>query len=288
MFAKGANGGKLRRMKNPQTLCILAGGGILPAVVAEAAMQKGFAVHVVTFAGQPLPQNLPQGIQSTQTFPLGAVKRIVAHLKSHKITHILMAGGLNKPSLFALKPDTEGLKLLAKALTFQDDSLLRAVTGYLTQKGFNVIGVAELAPQLLASKGTFSKRAPSKAELADIELAVQTLHLLGKADVGQSVIVHHGTVLGVEAVEGTDALITRCASLRGTLTQPAGILVKFAKPQQTDLADLPTVGAQTMALLAQHQYVGLVVQAQKTLLLQKDEMVSSANSHRMLFMAHAG
>lgn len=275
-------------MKHQPTLCILAGGGTLPAIVAEAALQKGFAVHVVTFAGQPLPHHLPKGIQSTQSFPLGAVKRIVAHLKSAKITHVLLAGNLNKPSLFALKPDTEGLKLLAKAFTFQDDSLLRAVTGYLAGKGFTVVGVAELAPELLAAQGTYTKRAPSKAELADIELAIQTLHLLGKADVGQSVIVHHGTVLGVEAVEGTDALITRCAALRGTLTQPAGILVKFAKPAQTELADLPTVGAQTMALLAQHQYVGLVVQAQKTLLLQKDEMVSSANSHRMLFMAHAG
>lgn len=273
------------------TLVLLAGGGPVPAMLAAAAQQRGWPVHVVTFQGQPKPEGLMPGTEgapalaSYKEFALGQVGHILAHLKATKATHISMIGHLSKPNVLTLKPDAMGLKLLARAMVRHDDALLRSVAGLLEDEGFALLGVADLAPALQAPEGllTSPTAAPTDEEEDDIALARSTLAVLGDMDIGQAVIVHKGTILGVEAVEGTDELITRCVALRGD--PKGGVLVKRAKLMQTELADLPCVGPQTVELLAQHGYRGLCIQAEKTLMLGKDDMVKTANANRMFVRA---
>ena len=268
-------------------LAILAGGDPLPTTIAQVAVAKGWGVHVVTFAGQPKPTNLPN-VSSVKEFPLGQIGHILAHLKSHKVTHVALAGHLNKPSILSLKPDAAGLKLLARAVIKHDDALLRSVTTFLQEEGFKLVTIQDLAPSLLAPKGLLTKAEPTADEVEDIALARSTLAVLGDLDIGQACIVHNGAIIGVEAVEGTDALITRCAALRmgpNGNGEQGGILVKRAKDMQTDLADLPTVGLETLNLLAQHNYRGLHIQSGRTLFLNQPETIAHANAHNLFVVS---
>ena len=262
------------------SLTILAGGGPLPGLLAAAAQAKGWGVNLVTFVDQPQPKAMPTGIVGKE-FPLGQVGHILAHLKATKTTHVALAGHISKPSVLSLKPDATGLKLLARAMIRHDDALLRSVTDYLSEQGFAIVSVPDLVPNLLAPMGPLAKVRPSAEEVEDLALGRTTLAVVGDLDIGQACIVHNGAVLGVEAVEGTDALIERCASLRGG--EKGGVLVKRAKALQTELADLPFVGPTTIELLAKFNYRGLAVQAGKTLLLNQPEMVELANTHRLFF-----
>ncbi len=270
------------------TLTILAGGGPLPALLAAAAQAKGWRVQTVVFSGQPQPSGLPTGV-GNQTFALGQVGHILAHLKATHTTHVALAGHLHKPSILALKPDALGLKLIARALVKHDDALLRSVTDFLAEQGFTLVSVADLIPELLAPLGPLATARPSRPELEEIALGRNILAVLGDLDIGQACIVHQGAVLGVEAVEGTDALIERCAALRSADGKKisGGVLVKRAKLLQTDLADLPFVGPTTMELLAHHGYRGLAIQAHKTLVLEQPRMVTIANQHQLFFESDA-
>lgn len=279
--------------KAPQTsdshsvLAILAGGDPLPTTIAQVAVAKGWGVHVVTFAGQPKPTSLPN-VNSVKEFPLGQIGHILAHLKAHKVTHVALAGHLNKPSILSLKPDATGLKLLARAVIKHDDALLRSVTDFLQEEGFKLVTIQDLAPSLLAPKGVLTKAEPTADEVEDIALARSTLAVLGDLDIGQACIVHNGAIIGVEAVEGTDALITRCAALRmgpNGNGEQGGILVKRAKDMQTDLADLPTVGLETLNLLAKFNYRGLHIQSGRTLFLNQPETIAHANAHNLFVVS---
>jgi hypothetical protein len=271
---------------NP-TLALLAGGGKLPGVLALAAANRGWGVHAVTFAGQPQPADL--ATLTHKEFPMGQIGHILAHLKATKTTHVAMAGNLSKPGILSLKPDAMGLKLLARAVIKHDDALLRVVTSFLEEQGFTLVSVQDLVPDLLAPAGLLTKNKPSAEDIEDIALARSVLSVVGDLDIGQAVVVHNGAILGVEAAEGTDALITRCAELRGDLEKGTrgGLLVKRAKPTQTDVADLPFVGPTTLQLLSQHHYRGLAVQAGKTLLLNRPELIAIANTHSLFIQSDA-
>jgi UDP-2,3-diacylglucosamine hydrolase len=265
-------------------LTLLAGGGPLPALMIAAAQAKGWGVGAITFLGQPVPAGLPSGLD-IKTFPLGQVGHILAHLKATKTTHVALAGHIDKPSILSLKPDATGMRLLARAVIKHDDALLRSVTDYLQEQGLIVVSVPDLVPNLLAPQGPLGKSRPTADEAEDIALGRTVLAVVGDLDIGQACIVHNGAVLGVEAVEGTDALIERCVVLRGS--ERGGVLVKRAKALQTELADLPFVGPTTVELLAKHGYKGLAVQMGRTLLLNQPEMIALANQHKLFFESDA-
>lgn len=264
----------------PDTLpvAILAGGGKLPAKVAAYVLAQNQPVLLITFTGQPEPEldfNTPGIMHYRQN--LGAVGQTLKLMKQHGVEQVVLAGYLSKPSLFDMRPDARGLALLAKVMRRHDDALLRAVCQLLEDEGFTLVSPQTLCPELLAPAGTLGRVAPSASHMADIKLGQEVLATLGPLDIGQAVIVKDKTVLGVEAVEGTDALITRCAGLRGT-DDAGGVLVKAPKTNQTLMADMPAIGEHTLTLLAQHGYSGVAVQAQHTLLLDADAMTNAADT----------
>lgn len=273
------------KSKNSQPVYgLLAGGGALPGLVAAAVEAQGAPLHLVTFAGQPKPAEM-FAAESRHEFPLGQVGHILAHLKAHRVTHVVLAGHLSKPNILSLKPDAMGLKLLARAVIKHDDALLRSVTDFMGEEGFTIVPPHTLVPSLVAPQGLLSKTHPSAGEVEDIALARSTLAVLGDLDIGQAAIAYNGAILGVEGAEGTDELVRRCASLRGEGVTRGGILVKRAKPLQTEVADLPFVGPRTLELLAEYNYRGLVIQAGKTLLLNREEVVALANTHHLFLQA---
>jgi DUF1009 family protein len=257
-------------------LGILAGGGALPRRLIAACRDAARPCFVVALEGQAdaaTVEGVPHGWAA-----LGAAGRVFDLLRGAGVREIVLAGAIRRPSLLALKPDVKGAQLLARIglRAFGDDGLLRAVIEELEREGFRVVGVQDVLGSLPAPAGQLGGIAPDPQARADIARGVEVARALGTVDVGQAVVVQQGIVLGVEAAEGTDALLMRVGGLRRD--GPGGVLVKLAKPAQDRRVDLPTIGVATVDKAAAAGLVGIAVEAGATLVLDLVGVVAAADA----------
>lgn len=255
---------------------LLAGSGWLPAAIVEKHKSH---IEVITFKGQPKPLCELDDVPHHE-IALGAVNKVLDVLRASGCKKIVFAGGMAKPSFFDIKPDWRGIKFLSSLKSYHDNALLEGLVKLLESEGFEVVGAHELLPGLCAGKGLITGKAPVDELMSDIELGQQVLKNLGELDIGQAAIVHKKVVLGVEAVEGTSALIERCAGLRGKANK-GGVLIKAAKPQQDLRVDMPAIGLETIELLARYNYAGVAIQAGKTLLLNSEDVTSCLKRNKL-------
>lgn len=255
-------------------LGLIAGKGDLPRRVIDHCRATSRPVFVIAIAGQT-PAEVTSGVPHVKA-ELGQAGRIIEALHGAGVREIVMAGALRRPALAELKTDWRGAKLLARGLLAAggDDALLKLVTRELEREGFSVLGVQDIIDGLLASAGNWTSIAPDASALSDIARGVEVATALGALDVGQSVVVQQGIALGVEAAEGTDALVARCGGLRRE--GPGGVLVKLAKPGQERRADLPTVGPETVRCAHAAGLRGIAVEAGATLVLDRAGMIAVA------------
>jgi DUF1009 family protein len=256
-------------------LAVLAGGGALPGQIARAAEATGFEVYVLAFEGESDP-DVTAG-RTHAWVGLGSVGRALGQLKAWQIDEVCLIGRVRRPNLSALKLDWRGARLLSRlAVDSQgDDRVLRTIVGELEREGFRVRGADELLEGLLVPAGVLTRAAPGAEAQAEIGHGIQLARRLGELDVGQAVVVQRGLVLGVEAIEGTDALLERCAGLRRD--GPGGVLVKLKKPRQERRADLPTIGPATVDRASKAGLGGIAVEAGQCLLVDRDEAVTAAD-----------
>jgi UDP-2,3-diacylglucosamine hydrolase len=258
-------------------LGILAGGGAMPGRVAAAARAAGRGVFVVGldgFAERSVLAPYPH-----EFIRIGAAGRILAALRANGCGELVLVGTVRRPSLLDARPDAEGTRILARigrAAFAGDDGLLAAVVRILGEEGFRVVGPHEVLSEALAPAGLLSQAAPDALAMADIARGVGVARALGAADVGQGCVVQQGIVLAVEAAEGTDGMLARCAALarRG----PGGVLVKLVKPGQDRRADLPTVGPETVRQAARAGLRGIAFEAGGTLLAERDATLAEADA----------
>jgi DUF1009 family protein len=186
-----------------------------------------------------------------------------------------------------LRPDRMTFKFLAKVgfNRLGDDGLLGAVVKALEAEGFTLRGVDEFLGELLAGEGCLGRMQPDEAAWRDIRRGTEVVRAMGAADVGQATVIQDGLVLGVEAVEGTDALLARCARLRRD--GAGGVLVKLKKPGQERRADLPTIGPDTVDAAAAAGLAGIAVHAGNCLIIEQRAMVARAD-RRALFVIGVG
>lgn len=260
-----------------EALAVIAGGGELPVRLVEACRAGGRAVLVVALEGQADPALFPAG-PDTRWFRLGAGGAMLAWLKERGAAEVVMAGRVRRPSLTELRPDGRTLQFFTRIglKALGDDGLLRAVTDELAREGLRVVGVQDLLDGLLTPAGALGGLAPDESALADIRHGMRVARLLGRADVGQAVVVQQGLVLGVEAIEGTDALIRRCADLKRE--GPGPVLVKMRKPQQDRRLDLPTIGPDTVRQCAGAGFAGIAAEAGGTLALNQTMIAEVADA----------
>src|SRR5580700_2750978 len=154
--------------------------------------------------------------------------------------------------------------------------LLAAVMKVLGEEGFRVLGAHEILHEALAPAGVLGVVAPDAQAMADIDRGVVVARVLGAADVGQGCVVQQGLVLAVEAIEGTDAMLARCAGL--ARPGPGGVLVKLVKPEQDRRADLPTIGPETVRAAAAAGLRGLAFEAGATILAEREACVAAADA----------
>jgi DUF1009 family protein len=261
----------------PEPLGILAGGGPLPRRVADAARAAGRPVAVVVLEGHGEPEAWTGYPHVVLRFGLAA--RMLSWLKGHRVRQLVLAGHVRRPSFLSLRPDADSVRLavrIGRRAFGGDDELLTTVLDVLREEGFEPVGAQEVLKGLLAPAGLLTRAAPDADAMADIARGVRVVRALGAVDVGQGAVVQQGLVLAVEAIEGTDAMLARAATLRRD--GPAGVLVKLVKPGQDRRVDLPTLGPQTVANAAAAGLRGIAFEAEGCILAEQPAMVAAADA----------
>ncbi len=262
----------------------MAGGRQFPLLFARAARANGVRVFAVAHEGETSPE-LGELVEAVEWVKVGQLRRILKFFKANGISEAVMAGSITKVNIFRnFRPDTRALAMAARLRHMNDDHLLRTIAAEFEKDGIAIRPSTLYTPQLLAPEGLLTKRAPSKEEQADIEFGWRIAKELGRLDIGQCVVVRNLSVLAVEAIEGTDEALKR----GGALGKEKSVAVKVSKPTQDMRFDVPTVGAQTVKVMAGAGVSALAVEAGRTLIFDLEEMIAEANRAGITIVARNG
>lgn len=267
--------------RNPERkLGIIAGGGELPQKIIEWCQQHNRAYYALAIKNNADEKFFTSNVNH-EWIRIGQAGTGFKRFKEEGVKEIVLIGTIKRPTLSELVPDLRTTAFFAKLGTksLGDDGILRALVKEIESDGMKVIGIQEVVPDLLAHAGILTKKKTTKEDEEDIRRGVETASALGKLDVGQSVVVQQGLVLGVEGIEGTDKLITRCADYVRKGKSP--VLVKLRKPQQDMRVDLPTIGTRTIENAHKSGFSGIAIHAGNTLIVNENEVVKLANKYGM-------
>ncbi|MDO4184595.1 MAG: UDP-2,3-diacylglucosamine diphosphatase LpxI [Rhodospirillales bacterium] len=264
-------------------LGIIAGGGTLPRRLIHYCQETGRNFFVLAIEGNALPDLVDDSIPHLW-LRMGQAGTGLKRMAQEGVEEIVMIGTIRRPSFKDLVPDWKTTAFFAKVgpKALGDDGLLRAVIKEIEAEKMRVVGIQEVMSDLLAKPGIVTKKKPSKADIIDIKRGVGVAFELGKLDVGQSVVVQEGLVLGVEGIEGTDELIKRCGGYKRNSS--GGVLVKLRKPQQDMRIDLPTIGTRTIENAKASGLNGVAVHAGNTLIVDEEEVIKTANKLGMFII----
>ena len=260
---------------------LIAGGGQFPLIFARKARAKGYGVYAAAYVNEADPR-LAEIVDAVEWLHLGQVKRLIRFLKSHEVQATVMMGAIRKTRMFTdVRPDMKAIALIAGMKHTHDDALLRAFAKTLEKEGIQVASATFLLPELLAAEGCWTRRRPNRSERADIDIGLKLAREIGRLDIGQCVVVGGGTVLAVEAVEGTDAAIRRGAEFG----DGNAVVVKVCKPAQDVRFDVPAIGAGTIQTMIEADATALAVEAGRAVVFDKEEMIRLANKAGIAIVA---
>ncbi|MBW2042387.1 MAG: UDP-2,3-diacylglucosamine diphosphatase LpxI [Deltaproteobacteria bacterium] len=252
---------------------LIAGGGQFPLLFSKRAKEKGFVVYAAAYRNEADPR-LADGVEAIEWLHLGQVRRLIRFFKKNDVTEAVMMGSIQKTRMFSdVRPDPKAVSLLLKMFSTHDDGVLRAFAGALEKEGIRIRPSTFLLPDLLAPEGVWTRRRPSRSEAADIALGWACARKIGGLDIGQCVVVGGGTILAVEAIEGTDAALSR----GGRLGSGNAVAVKVCKPNQDTRFDIPAVGSSTVCVMQGAGISALAVEAGKTVVFDRKEMIELAD-----------
>lgn len=259
-------------------LGIIAGGGSIPRRLIEHCQAQGRDFFVLAIEGNASKDLLADKDNIPHMWMrLGQAGSGFKKFKEEGVEEVVMIGTIKRPTLHDLIPDFRTTAFFAKVgmKALGDDGLLRAVIKEIEGEGMTVRGIHEVMPDILVKEGVLGKHKPDKQAMADIRRGIEVALVLGELDVGQSVIVQQGLVLGVEGIEGTDELIRRCGDYRRK--GAGGVLVKLRKPQQDMRIDLPTIGTRSVLRAKESGLRGIAVHAGNGLIVDEAEMIKTAD-----------
>lgn len=262
-------------MEEIKKVGLIAGGGMMPVQIIKSCRERGIEIYVaglIPFADENTFADIPHTMAK-----LGEAGKILKAFKEHGAFDIVMAGGIKRPSLKELIPDWEGAKIVAKLAMKKlgDDGLFRAVIDEIESRGFRVRGIEDVVPEMMFHEGVYGRIKPSKDDMSDIERGIEVAKALGSVDVGQAVVVQEGMVLAVEAVEGTDMMLSRAATVKKQGKAP--IMVKIKKPGQDTRTDMPAIGIQTIEQLKKYGIGGIAVESGGILIIEREEAIKLAD-----------
>ena len=257
-------------------LGVIAGGGDLPARICQACVDHDRPVFAIALKGQA-DLSLLQPYSHVE-LPLGSVGGAIERFKAEGVEEIVMVGRVKRPSLTQLRLDAEAMKLFTKIgmKAFGDDALLTNIIEYFEKEhGFRICSVDDVLGPTGVKPGILTETRPDDTAERDIARGLDVLRAMGPVDVGQSVVVQQGIVLGVEAIEGTDAMIARAGSL--ARDGAGAVLVKMAKPDQDTRVDMPTIGLETIRNVAAAGLRGIAIEAGRTIVVDPKDTAEEAD-----------
>ena len=260
-----------------QKIGLIAGSGQFPILFSKIAKKNGFHVFTAAYVNEA-DQVLTQLSEKIQWLHLGQVKRLIKFFKQNKVTRAVMLGAIRKTRLFTdVKPDMKAMSIIAGIRPTHDDAIMRAFADNLEKEGIKIEPSTFLLPELLATKGVWTIRKPTRSERKDIALGFSIAREIGRLGIGQSVLVGGGSTLAVEAIDGTDATIKR----GGQLGKGEAVLVKVCKPNQDFRFDVPSVGVQTIYTMSQYDVRAIAIEAGRTVVFDRPEMIRTANENNI-------
>jgi len=244
-------------------------------IFAEEAKRAGYSVIALAHRGET-DAAIERAADEVTWIYVGQLGKLIGAFHRAGVTEAVMAGGIRKVKLFGnFRPDLRGARFLAKLKSREDDVLLRGIADELAGEGIQILESTLCLSHIISAEGVLTKRQPRQQEWDDIRLGFHTAKEIGRLGIGQTVVVKNQVVLAVEAVEGTDAAIQRA----GTLAQSGCVVVKVSKPQQDLRFDVPAVGVDTIHCLHDIDAAVLAVEAGKTILLEKENLLRQADSY---------
>jgi hypothetical protein len=263
---------------------LIAGNGRFPVVFAQRARRLGVEVVGIAHRGETDP-DIEAELAAVTWISTGQIGALIDALKAAGVTRAVMAGGITKPRLFEdFQPDDRGLALLARVGSIADDVLLRALAAELETEGIAVVASTLYLGDLVPGVGVLTRRPPTDAEWSDVRYGMQVAKVIGRFDIGQSVVIRQGAVVAVEGIEGTDAAIERA----GMLVRSEFVVVKVCKPTQDTRFDLPAVGIQTIRTMQEAGGRVLALEAGRTIMLDRERMVAVADEAGLTIVAVEG
>jgi DUF1009 family protein len=262
-------------MSDNKNLGMIAGGGMMPVEIIKycnATGRKIFVVGIEPFAKEEELKDAPHIFAK-----IGEAGKIMKAFKENNVYEIVLAGGIKRPSFKEMIPDFEGIKIITKLALkkMSDDKLFRAVMDEIESRGFKIVSIEEVVPEMMFNEGVYGDVKPSQEDMDDIQRGITVARALGAVDVGQAVVVQEGMVLAVEAIEGTDMMLSRACMLKKEGKEP--VMVKILKPGQDLRTDLPAIGIQTIEQLKKYGLKGIAVEAGGILIIEREKVIELAN-----------
>lgn len=262
---------------------LVAGGGAMPFAVADSLVAHGIEPVLFALRGACDPVKVTRFRH--HWISVGQYGRAISLFRAENCRDLLFIGTLVRPAISEIRLDWGTLRIIPRVLSaFRggDDHLLSGIGGILERDGFRMVGIRDVAPDLLMPEGCLTRATPGDTASADIARGREVLTALGPFDVGQAVVVIGGHVVGVEGIEGTDGLLSRVARLRteGRIrAKPGGgVLVKAPKSGQDLRFDLPTVGPRTVEGAAAAGLAGIAIAAGNTIIAEPQAVIEAADA----------
>jgi UDP-2,3-diacylglucosamine hydrolase len=265
----------------PDVLGIIAGNGAYPQLLANSARKAGVKKIVSAAFTDETDPVLAQHVDLVEWMRVGQLGRLLNFFRDQKVHHAIMAGQIAPKNLFDLRPDWKALLLLGRLKQRNAESIFAAIADELAVIDIDLLPATTFLEDSLALTGLIAGPKLSRREQEDVDLGWKIAKEIARLDIGQTVIVKNGTVVAVEALEGTNETIGR----GGALARKDAIMVKVAKPNQDTRFDVPVIGIETIRVAAEAKLRVIAVEAGKTLLLERGAIVDLANRSKISLVA---
>ena len=268
-------------MQLPPVLGIIAGTGVYPRLLAAGARKAGVEkIFAVGFTDETDPI-LEQQVDVLEWMRVGQLGRLLKFFRSQGIHQAIMAGQIAPKNLFDLRPDLKALLLLGKLKERNAESIFAAIANELGKIDVDLLPATTFLEDSLAQPGLIAGPKLSPRQEHDIERGWEIAKEIARLDIGQTIVIKNGTIVAVEALEGTNEAIKR----GGTLAREGAIVVKVSKPNQDMRFDVPVIGVETVRVAAESGVRVIAVEAGKTLLLERDAVAQSVERSNMSLVA---
>jgi DUF1009 family protein len=265
----------------PEILGIVAGNGVYPRKLADSARKAGVKRIVAAAFSNETDPALGQHVDVIEWLRVGQLSRLLNFFREQQVHQAVMAGQIGPKNLFDLRPDWKALLVLAKLKQRNAESIFGAIADELAKIDVELLPATSFLEDQLAPAGLIAGPKLSRREEEDIDLGWKMAKEIARLDIGQTVIVKNGTVLAVEAFEGTNDAIKRGSAL----ARKGALMIKVAKPNQDMRFDVPVIGIETVRIATEAKIRVVAVEAGKTLLLERDELIDLAERAKISIVA---